>query len=566
MKTPSTAPSRASTCMRGAGMAATIGRLRPCNLLDWKFTTLSHNTIRGAAGAAMLNAELLAMLGKLDWKHWKPHHRNPAGRNSMTRRPSPALIVVMKFGGTSVEDATAILRTAAIVSGRRDRGLQPIVVVSAMAKVTDQLIAAAAAAGRDDRAAAVEIARGILRERHLRTAAELVPAEALPPIAAALDQDFDALDDLLRGIAAVGELTPRTNDLVLSFGERASSRMVAAAFRAAGLAAAHLEARTCIVTDSTYGKAAPDEPAIEQRLLALALPLLEAGQIPIMGGFIGSNAAGITTTLGRGGSDYTAALVGGGLHAGAIEIWTDVDGIMTTDPRIVPEALRVKTISFEEAAELAYFGAKVLHPATILPAVQKSIPVYVLNSRNPTNEGTRITAVAARCTSPFKSIAAKKRLTIIDIVASRMLMAHGFLKAVFDTFDRYKCAIDMVSTSEVSISLTVDSNEQLPAICAELRKIADVKYEGRKALVCLVGEDIRGHNGIAGRVFSAISHINVRMISQGASEINMSFMIEEDDVEEAIRSLHRVFFTDPDETVFDVQGHAAASACLIDQP
>ena len=468
-------------------------------------------------------------------------------------------VVVMKFGGTSVEDAPAIRRTAAIVRGRRERGLQPVVVVSAMARVTDQLLAAAAAAGHDDRAGAAAIAR-TLRERHLGTAAELVSGEALTALTSALNQDFDALEDLLRGIAAVGELTPRTNDLVLSFGERASSRMAAEAFRAAGIDAAHFDARNCIRTDSTYGKAVPDEAAIEQRLLTLVLPSVKAGQTPILGGFIGANEQGITTTLGRGGSDYTAALAGGGLHAGAIEIWTDVDGIMTTDPRIVPEALRVKTISFEEAAELAYFGAKVLHPATILPAVQKSIPVYVLNSRNPASEGTRITAVAAPCKSPFKSIAAKRRLTIIDIVASRMLMAHGFLKAVFDTFDRYKCAIDMVSTSEVSISLTVDSNEQLPAICAELGKIADVKYEGRKALVCLVGEDIRGHNGIAGRIFSAISHINVRMISQGASEINMSFMIEEDDVEEAIRSLHRAFFTDPDETVFDVAAQAVQTA------
>jgi aspartate kinase len=328
--------------------------------------------------------------------------------------------------------------------------------------------------------------------------------------------------------------------------------MVAAAFERTAIFARHLDARRLIVTDSHFGKAAPLEDQIEARLHELVLPLIESGFTPVMGGFIGANADEITTTLGRGGSDYTAALVGGGLHAGAIEIWTDVNGIMTTDPRICPDALRVKTISFEEAAELAYFGAKVLHPATILPAVQKSIPVLVLNSHNPSNEGTRITAVSAPCASPFKSIAAKKRLTIIDIVASRMLMAHGFLKAVFDVFDKYQCPIDMVSTSEVSISLTVDSNEQLPAICDELRRIADVKYEGRKALVCLVGEDIRGHNGIAGRVFSAISHINVRMISQGASEINMSFMIEEDDVEDAIRSLHKAFFQNPDPTVFDV--------------
>ena len=219
----------------------------------------------------------------------------------------------------------------------------------------------------------------------------------------------------------------------------------------------------------------------------------------------------------------------------------------------------MKTISFEEAAELAYFGAKVLHPATILPAVQKNIPVYVLNSRNPANEGTKITATPPPCASPFKSIAAKKQLTIIDIVASRMLLAHGFLKAVFDVFDRHHCAIDMVATSEVSISVTVDSRQALPAITDELSRIADVKCEGSKALICLVGEDIRGQAGISGQVFSAISHVNVRMISQGASEINMSFMINEEDVEEAVRSLHRKFFSAPDATIFDIDARSVAS-------
>jgi aspartate kinase len=469
----------------------------------------------------------------------------------------------MKFGGTSVEDAKAMLRTAGIVAGRRKLGKEAVVVVSAMAKVTDLLLAAASAAGHGDKAGALAISAR-LRNRHLETACELISGERQQPLQKLLDHEFGALDDLLRGIAAVGELTPRTNDLVVSFGERLSSRMMAEALTQLGQNGTHVDARTCIITDSHYGKAAPIESAIEEKLMALVHPLLypadgTAGQTPVMGGFIGSNAEGITTTLGRGGSDYTAALVGGGLHAGAIEIWTDVTGILPTDPRICADALRVKTISFEEAAELAYFGAKVLHPATILPAVQKSIPVWVLNSRNPENEGTKITAVAPKCTSPFKSIAAKKKLTIIDVVASRMLMSHGYLKAVFDVFDKYECAIDMVSTSEVSISLTVDSNNRLPEICAELGKIADVKYEGRKALVCLVGEDIRGHNGIAGRVFSAISHVNVRMISQGASEINMSFMIEEDDVEEAIRSLHNIFFADPDESVFDVAARAATT-------
>jgi aspartate kinase len=467
-------------------------------------------------------------------------------------------LVVMKFGGTSVEDAKAMLRTAAIVRGRRERGLKPVVVVSAMANVTDQLLAAAGAAGRGDKKGALAISAR-LRNRHLDTAAELLCGDLFTDLRASICARFDALDDLLRGIAAVGELTSRSSDKVVSYGERLSSRMVAAAFEQDGINGVPVDSRKCIITDDHFGKATPQEAAIEAKLTELVLPLLEAGQTPVMGGFIGGTEGGITTTLGRGGSDFTAALVGGGLHAGAIEIWTDVNGIMTTDPRICADALRVKTISFEEAAELAYFGAKVLHPATILPAVQKSIPVWVLNSRNAENEGTKITAMAPPCASPFKSIAVKKGLTIIDVVASRMLMSHGYLKAVFDIFDRFHCAIDMVSTSEVSISVTVDSNERLPEICAELSKMADVKLEGHKALICMVGEDIRGQNGISGRVFSAIRHINVRMISQGASEINMSFMIEQSDVEDAIRSLHTEFFAAPDPTVFDTEARVVAA-------
>ncbi|HEV2577817.1 MAG TPA: lysine-sensitive aspartokinase 3 [Acidobacteriaceae bacterium] len=468
-------------------------------------------------------------------------------------------IVVMKFGGTSVEDATAMLRTASIVEGRVKNGLRPVVVVSAMAKVTDQLLACAAAAlaGRGDRDAALEIARR-LRTRHLQVAGELVKDERLKSLELDINRAFDGLEELVRGIAVVGELTPRTSDLIVSFGERLSSVMVTAAFAERGLNSVHVDARDVILTDDHYGKAAPDEAAIERALRAKVLPLVSTDRVPVMGGFIGS-CNGVTTTLGRGGSDYTAALVGGGLHGGAIEIWTDVDGIMTTDPRICPDALRVRTISFEEAAELAYFGAKVLHPATILPAVQKNIPVFVLNSRNPKNEGTRITATPPPCASPFKSIAAKKKLTIIDIVASRMLLAHGFLKMVFDIFDKHKCAIDMVSTSEVSISVTVDSRESLPAICEELGRIADVKYESDKALICLVGEDIRGQSGIAAQVFAAVSHVNIRMISQGASEINMSFMINEEDVEEAVRSLHKKFFTAADPAIFDVEARPVTS-------
>jgi aspartate kinase len=459
----------------------------------------------------------------------------------------------MKFGGTSVEDPAAINRTAAIVAGRVSAGRQPVVVVSAMAKVTDQLLRAASAASVGDRTGALAISSR-LRSRHRDTAAALIKNQKdSAALVTWIDQKFDQLDEVLRGLAAILELTPRISDLIVSYGERLSSRMIAAAFCERGIEAAHVDAREVILTDSQFQKAIPLDAAIEKRASEKVRPLVNAGKVPVMGGFVGSNEAGITTTLGRGGSDFTGALIGGALAADSIEIWTDVDGIMTSDPRVCPDALRVKVISFEEAAELAYFGAKVLHPATILPAVKKNIPVLVLNSRNPGNEGTRIISLAPHCKSPFKSIAVKKKLSIIDVVASRMLMTHGYLKAIFDVFDRHQCAVDMVSTSEVSVSLTVDSNDKLPLIAADLSKLADVKYEGKKALVCMVGEDIRGRNGMAAQVFTAIRHINVRMISQGASEINMSFMIDEEDADEAVRSLHAAFFQDPDPEIFDVE-------------
>ncbi len=463
----------------------------------------------------------------------------------------------MKFGGTSVEDPAAIGRTAAIVKGRIAQGKSPIVVVSAMARVTDQLLRAAASAAEGDRTGALAISSR-LRSRHRDTAAALVKTHAeAAALIDLIDNKFDSLDEVLRGLAAILELTPRISDLIVSFGERVSSHIVAAAFREQGIDAAHVDAREVIITDSEFQKAAPIEAMIELRAQEILIPLVKQEKVPVMGGFIAANEAGLTTTLGRGGSDYTGALVGGAVNADAIEIWTDVDGIMTADPRVCPDALRVKVISFEEAAELAYFGAKVLHPATILPSVKKNIPVLVLNSRNAACEGTRIMSIAPHCKSPFKSIAVKKKLAIIDVVASRMLMTHGYMRQIFEVFDKFKCAVDMVSTSEVSVSLTVDSNASLPEVSAELGKLADVKYEGKKALVCLVGEDIRGKNGMAAQVFSAIKHINVRMISQGASEINMSFMIEEDDADEAVRSLHAAFFQDPDPEVFDVEARKA---------
>ena len=456
-------------------------------------------------------------------------------------------MIVMKFGGTSVEDASAIDRAAAIVRSRLPE--QPVVVVSALAKVTDQLLATARAAGEGDREKALELSRG-LRERHYATAGELLGTGIFTRFHGELEAEFDSLDELLRGVSAVGELTPRTLDHVASFGERIASKMVAEAFSARGLDASHVDSRNCIVTDATFTRAVPQFDETNLRLEKLVRPQLEQRRIPVMGGYIASTREGITSTLGRGGSDFSAAIIGAGLAAERIEIWTDVNGMMTTDPSLCANARRIKTISFDEAAELAYFGAKVLHPATLLPAVQKNIPVLVLNSRNPRNEGTRITARAPQCRNIFKAIAAKKRITIVDVVATRMLMAHGYLKSIFEVFDRHKCPVDMVSTSEVSVSLTVDSNEAIPALAADLQKLADVKYEGRKAIVCLVGENIRTTPGIAAKVFGAIPDLSVRMISQGASEINLSFVIDEDDVPRCVQALHAAFFADPDPEVF----------------
>ena len=522
----------------GAGMTTVVGRLRPCGVLDWKFTVLSHNTIRGAAGAASAECRTAESQGL-------PRMKNRARAPAYNGSHPP--MIVMKFGGTSVEDAKAIDRVASIVEGRLAQ--KPVVVVSAMAKVTDTLLTMAKAAGSGERKTALKLCRS-LQERHYNTASELLGTALFTDFHSELGAEFESLDELLRGISAVGEITPRTTDHVAAFGEMLSSKIVAAAFAARGLNGVHVDSREVLVTDSSYMQAVPQFEDTNAKLQEKVQPLLDEGKVPVMGGFIGSNRAGITTTIGRGGSDFSAAIFGAGLSAERIEIWTDVDGILTTDPRICPDARRIKVISFDEAAELAYFGAKVLHPATVLPAIQKNIPVYVLNSRIP-----RAKARASRPRAPqgkniFKAIAAKKRITIVDVAAPRMLLAHGFLRAIFEAFDRHQVAVDVVSTSEVSVSLTVDSNQAIPALAADLAKLADVKYEGRKAIVCLVGENLRDTPGIAALVFRELADKKIRMISQGASEINLTFVIEEDEVPEVIQRLHKTFFSELDPEVF----------------
>ncbi len=456
-------------------------------------------------------------------------------------------MIVMKFGGTSVQDAAAIDRAAAIVRGRLPQ--KPVVVVSAMSKVTDTLLAMGREAGDGNRENALNLSRG-LRERHYNTASELLGTSIFTGFHSELEADFDALDELLRGISAVGEITPRTSDLVVSFGERLSSKIVNATFQARGMDAPHVDAREVLLTDNTHTRAVPQFEETYQRFQTQVKPLVEQGRVPVMGGFIGATREGITTTIGRGGSDFSAAIAGAGLNASKIEIWTDVDGMMTTDPNLVREARRIKVISFEEAAELAYFGAKVLHPATLLPAIQRNIPVYVLNSRNPQCEGTCVQATAPPCRNVFKAIAVKKKINLVDVAAARSLSTQGFLRSIFDTFDRHNLAVDAVSISGVSVSLTVDSSDAIPALAADLGKLADVKYEGKKALVCLVGENIRDTPGIIAKVFGSLGNIKVRMVSQGASEINLTFVVEEDDMLDAVQRLHKEFFSELDPAVF----------------
>lgn len=448
-------------------------------------------------------------------------------------------MIVMKFGGTSVQDAGAITRVGRIVRGRLKQG--PVVVVSAMAKVTDQLQAMGRDAAAGHLEAALERARA-LRHRHEETAADLLPRRRLQPLLPDLHRRFDELETLLRGIAAVGELTPRTSDYVLSFGELLSSAIVAAAFSASGMDAVLVDSRECVVTDAQHTRAVPLFRETNERLVTRVRPLVEAGKVPVMAGFIGATVEGTTTTVGRGGSDFSAAIVGAALDCERIEIWTDVDGVKTTDPNLCVEARRLDEISFDEAAEMAFFGAKVLHPATLVPAMQKNIPVYVLNSLNPRSKGTCVRAHTQPSRSKVKAITAKKGLTIINITAARHFNAHGFLHDVFQRFKNHQIQVDIVATSEVSVSVTVDSKLHIGALVEDLRQFTDVDIEPNKAIVCVIGEDLRGTPGMLAKVFTAIRDINVRMVSQGSSEINISFVIEESDVPEAVRRLHRLLF------------------------
>jgi aspartate kinase len=456
-------------------------------------------------------------------------------------------MIVMKFGGTSVESAAAIERVAGIVKARESR--RPVVVVSAMGKTTNKLLAIANAAIDGTRAEYIRQLHD-LRDMHSREARLVVPLSDRASLDRFLDEQFQELTELVKGLAVLGELTPRSIDAISSYGERLSSFIVTLAFRHFGMKAEHLDARDVIVTDRRHTHAAPLFPETYARL-AKTIPPLAENAVVVMGGFIGSTEDGVTTTLGRGGSDFTASIAGAGIDAEEIQIWTDVDGMLTADPTILPGGHRVKTISFAEAAELAYFGAKVLHPATVVPAVEKNIPVLILNSRRPDVPGTRIVAEAVRCGNVVKSIACKRKIALVNIHSTRMFMAHGFLHRIFEVFDRFETPVDMVATSEVSVSLTIDLFDRLDAIQSELRQFADVEVEKNQSIVCLVGDNIRYTPGVARRMFNALEGVNIRMVSQGASLLNLGFVIAEDDLRETVAALHREFFSELDDAVFE---------------
>jgi aspartate kinase len=448
-------------------------------------------------------------------------------------------MIVMKFGGTSVESAEAIQRAGRIVRARLNR--HPVVVVSAMGKTTNKLLAIAATAVKGDRAAALDQLED-LRAFHLREASGLgVDSE--------IQAHFEELSELTRGLAIMGEFTPRATDAISSYGERLSSIIVTAQFNQCGIPSIHLDSRSVIITDERHTQAAPLFEQTNARLRQ-KIPPLARDRVVVMGGFIASTEKGVTSTLGRGGSDYTASIAGAAIGAEEIQIWTDVDGMLTADPAILPGGHRVKTCSFAEAAELAYFGAKVLHPATVLPAIEKNIPVRILNSRRPEVEGTLIVSDPPECSAPIRSIACKKNITLVNIVSTRMLGAHGFLRRIFEVFDRYETPVDMLATSEVSVSLTIDNPGWLPAIRSELESFSEVSIEEKQAIICLVGENLRRSPQAMARAFTALDGIKPHMVSQGASELNISMVVPAEDLPRAVESLHREFFSNPDPAAF----------------
>ena len=444
--------------------------------------------------------------------------------------------LVMKFGGTSVADATAISRVVEIARAAASRD-PLVVVVSAMARITDELLAACALA-REGRVEEVEARVAAIEERHRDVVTELF---RLKPEATALNervtQHCDELRAVLRSVAVLRELTPRGEDRVVATGELLSSRIVAAA-----LNATWVDARRVVVTDDRH----PAVPRLDETRVAAERELrgaLDGGAVAVVGGFIGATADGITTTLGRGGSDLSGSVIGAALHAREIQIWTDVDGMLTADPRVVEGAQVVPHLTFAEASELAYFGAKVLHPSTILPAVQDGIPVRILNTRRPENPGSLITQDAPPALGALTALACKRNISVVDVTSPRMLFAHGFLRRVFEVFERHVTSVDVVTTSEVSVSMTLDDDRRLQAIVDDLRAFAEVRVDRGMAILSAVGNNLQREPHMAVRLIAALDGLELRMVSQAAARRNLTLVLADRDLPDAMTRLHREFFS-----------------------
>lgn len=454
---------------------------------------------------------------------------------------------VMKFGGTSVQNEEAIGRLRDIVlsvpmleSGEHEPKL---VIVSALSKVTDQLLLLCQQV-ESHQTSAWSANWTALRDRHLEVANKL----ALSKVSLdRLNEFLQNLRSLCQAMEQLGEVSARSKDLVVAHGELMSSVIVHGAIQLKAHDAQWFDSREYVVTDSLFGSAKVHFEDTNQKIQSVLLPLLKTAGVMIGQGFIGSDRLKLTTTLGRGGSDYSASIFGAGLKAERIEIWTDVDGILTTDPRIEPKALRLRKLSHTEAAELAYFGAKVLHPATILPAIQEKIPVYVLNSKNPTCEGTEIQYEKLKYSGVVKAIACKRNVQTLNIHSNKMIGAHGFLRDVFQILAANEISIDLIATSEANVSLTLDPStdkRNREKAMSELGALGTVSFQDQSGIVSIVGDGILTTHGIGARIFQSLKGMNVRMISMGASDLNMGLVVEDQDVERAVKALHTEFFHD----------------------
>lgn len=452
-------------------------------------------------------------------------------------------MLVRKFGGTSVKDETAIKRVFNIIKNTKGKS---VIVVSAFATITNSLVNIIEFLKIGKVNEAIQEA-DIILSKHIDTSVNL---EILTNVKDFIFNSVDELKNFIRAIDVLGEVTPKSMDFILSKGELLSSRIIFEYFKQMDLNIEYVDSRDIIKTDSNYTAAELIDES-EQVIINKFDKVFKEFDYAICGGFIASNQSGTTTTLGRGGSDYSAAIIAKYLKAGRLEIWTDVDGILTSDPRLIDNAKLVKKLSYSEASELAFFGAKVLHPKTIYPAVSNNIPVYVLNTFRPESTGTVILENTENVNF-IKAIAFRRNTIVINVQSNRMLGAFGFLSKVFEIFKNNHTSVDLVTTSEVSISLTIDDKRNIDGIIKELSQFSKVEIFDEKAIISAIGEGIRNTAGIAARFFGALKGINISMVSLGASEVNLSIIVSENDLEDAVKSLHSEFFsTILDENIFE---------------